>query len=35
MREEIFNLTRKEYQVLEYLDTNPIKYDTDPVKVDI
>ena len=26
MREELFNLTRKEYRVLEYSDTNPIIY---------
>ena len=35
MREELFNLTRKEYQVNEYFDTNSIKFDTDPVEVDI
>ena len=27
MREEIFNLTRKEYRVIEYSDTNPIVFD--------
>ena len=35
MREELFNLTRKEYRVHEYSDTNSFKFDTDPVDVDI
>ena len=34
MREELFNLTRKEYRVLEYSDTNPI-HDEDAQSVDI
>lgn len=35
MREELFNLTRKEYRVYEYSDTNSIKFDTDPVEVSL
>jgi hypothetical protein len=35
MKEELFNLTRKEYLVNEYSDTNSVKFDTDPVEVDI
>ena len=35
MREELFNLTRKEYRVNEYSDTNSIKFDTDPVETSL
>lgn len=35
MREELFNLTRKEYWVHEYSDTNSIKFDTDPVETNL
>ena len=35
MREELFNLTRKEYRIHEYSDTNVIKFDNDPVEVSI
>jgi hypothetical protein len=35
MKEELFNLTRKEYRVNEYSDTNSIKFDTDPVETSL
>ena len=35
MREELFNLTRKEYQVHEYYESNCIKFDTDPVETSL